>query len=240
MAKSLLKVLNKTLDTAIILVCVLLLFIGGYSLLDNLWLYQNANDSSVLRYKPRPDEPIAEEKKISENQVGWISIDDTSIDYPLMQGVDNYEFLNKDPYGAFSLSGSIFLDSANDPELRDDYSLIYGHHMDRGAMFGALDHYLGSSYYESHRTGQIVTAKTVYELRIFAIASADATDPVIFDPRERTREEIIAFLEQNALRYDELPEGQRIVALSTCTSASDTGRLVVFGTIREKGGEQTK
>ena len=240
MAKRLLKVLDKTLDTVIILVCVLLLLIGTYSLLDNLWLYQNASDTSVLHYKPKPDEPLSEEKKISGNQVGWISIDDTSIDYPLMQGEDNYEFLNKDPYGAFSLSGSIFLDSANDPELRDDYSLIYGHHMDRGVMFGALDSYKNAGFFDTHRSGQIVTASTVYELRIFAVASVDATDQTIFDPHGRTRDEIIAFLQKNALRYDVPREGERIVALSTCTSANTTDRLIVFGTIREKGGEQTK
>ena len=238
MAKRLLKVLDKTLDAAILLVCVLLLLIGAYSLLDNLWLYQNANDTSVLNYKPKQDEPVTVEKKISENQVGWLTVDDTGIDYPLMQGKDNYEFLNKDPYGAFSLSGSIFLDSANDPELRDEYSLIYGHHMDRGAMFGALDRYRDSSYFDKHRSGQIVTASMVYELSLFAVASVDATDQTVFDPRARTSEDILAFLSKNALRYEEAREGERIVALSTCTSANNTDRLVVFGTIRAKGGER--
>lgn len=227
------------LDTVIVLVCVLLLLIGVYSLLDNLWLYQNANDTSILRYKPQKDSPIPEEKKISENQIAWLSIDGTSIDYPLMQGKDNYEFLNKDPYGAFSLSGSIFLDCANDPEFRDEYSLVYGHHMDRGAMFGALDYFKDSSFFDAHRSGSIVTANTVYELEIFAIASVDATNQSIFDPQGRTEKEIIAFLSENALRYEKPTEGRRIVALSTCTSASDTDRLVVFGTIREKGGERT-
>ena len=240
MAKRLLKVLDRTLDAAIILVCVLLLFIGSYSLLDNLWLYQNATDTSVLHYKPGPGEPISEGKKISDKQVGWITIDDTGIDYPLMQGEDNYEYLNKDPYGAFSLSGSIFLDSANDPELLDDYSLIYGHHMDRGVMFGALDRYKDSAYFDTHRNGQIVTTSTIYDYRIFAIAFVDAADQTIFDPRERSKEEIIAFLQKNAQRYEQAPDGQRIVALSTCTSANDTSRLVVFGTICEKGGKQTK
>ena len=232
MGNKIVKLLNQLLDTAIVIVCILLLLLGLWSMLDNLWLFENAQDKSVLVYKPAQGEALNPEQKISVNHIAWLTVDDTTIDYPVMQGKDNYEYLNKDPYGEFSLSGSIFLDYNNDPELRDAYSLIYGHHMAKGVMFGALDASRDGDYFQTHRSGSIATASTVYELRIFAVASADATDQTVFDPRERTTEEITAFLTENALHYEEPPQGERIVALSTCTSASDTERLVVFGTIR--------
>ena len=119
MGNRLIKILDKSLDTVIVIVCILLLLIGTYSLMDNLWLYENATDRSSLTYKPALDEPLQEEKRISENQIAWITVNDTDIDYPVMQGKDNYEYLNKDPYGEFSLSGSIFLDARNDPDFKE-------------------------------------------------------------------------------------------------------------------------
>lgn len=78
-----------------------------------------------------------------------MTIDDTNIDYPVMQGEDNNEYLNKDPFGNYALSGSIFLDRRNNPEFKDYYSLIYGHHMEHGMMFGAIDEYLNEDYFNS-------------------------------------------------------------------------------------------
>ena len=78
--------------------------------------------------------------------VGWIVVDDTNIDYPVMQGYDNSQYLNLDPYGEYSLSGSIFLDSRNSSDFTDPYSIIYGHHMEYGKMFGAIDDYLDDQY----------------------------------------------------------------------------------------------
>lgn len=238
MARAIIKVLDKTLDTAILIVCVLLLLIGAYSVLDNLWLYENATDRSALLYKPPVDEPLAEEKRISENQVAWVAIDDTTIDYPIMQGKDNYEFLNKNPYGEFALSGSIFLDSRNDEAFTDPYSLIYGHHMAHGAMFGALDDFLDRAYFDAHRTGRVVTKTAVYDFTAFAVSYADGTDQTIFDPTDRMTSEIYAFLEENARIYLQEERGDRIVALSTCSGDASTTRLIVFGTIRERATKE--
>jgi SrtB family sortase len=62
--------------------------------------------------------------------VGFLTVEGTNIDYPVMQGIDNSHYLNTDPFGAYSLSGSIFLDSRSSPDFSDEYSVIYGHHMD--------------------------------------------------------------------------------------------------------------
>ena len=179
MGSRLIGILDKLVDTVIVIVCVLLLLIGTYSLMDNLWLYQNATDRSSLTYKPALDEPLQEEKKISENHIAWLTVNDTDIDYPVMQGKDNYEYLNKDPYGEFSLSGSIFLDANNSPDFKDEYSLIYGHHMEHGAMFGALDDFQDRAYFDQRRSGTIVTDERSYELRLFAVCSAEANETVL-------------------------------------------------------------
>lgn len=227
-------ILDKLLDIFVILVCVLLLCIGIYSMLDNLWLYQNAQDRSVLQYKPDLNTPLGEDDQrvISENQVAWIWLEDTTIDYPVLQGKDNYEYLNKDPYGEFELSGSIFLDYRNADDFTDAYSVIYGHHMDYGAMFGALDAYQEQEYFDAHRHGKLVTKSAAWDYELFAVAEGEGTDEVLFNPSGQTTLEITEYLKKNALIYIEHEDGAPIVALSTCTGDTDTSRLLVFGTLK--------
>jgi len=231
--KKIIDVLDSLVNSVIVVVALLILFISCYSLLDTLWLYENATDNSLLLYRPSLDVPLEPDKKISGNQVAWLYIDDTTIDYPVMQGEDNYEYLNMDPYGEFSLSGSIFLDYRNDGRFRDPYSVVYGHHMAYGAMFGALDDFRDRDYFDAHTTGRLVTDDAVYDLTLFAVASAKATDETVFDPQGRRTLEIIDFLKENATIYTE-PAKDRIVALSTCTSDADLERLILFGTISQR------
>ena len=68
---------------------------------------------------------------------GWLTIDGTNIDYPVMQGKDNFRYLGINPLGQSDSAGSIFMDSACDPMAKDCYTLIYGHHMDGDVMFGS-------------------------------------------------------------------------------------------------------
>lgn len=233
MAKLLLRTLDRLVDTLVAIVCILLLLIGVYSMLDNLWLYQNASDKSLLNYKPPLEQVLTPERKITEQQVAWLSVYDTDIDYPVLQGEDNFEYLNKNPYGEFSLSGSIFLDARNDPLFRDDYSLIYGHHMAHGTMFGALDSFCDRSYFDTHRHGVLTTPQAVYQIELFAVSYAEGTDPLLFDPRDRTTSEIDAFLSQNAMIYQAPAAGRRWIALTTCTDDASNKRLLVFGTLKK-------
>lgn len=143
-------VLDRTLDITVMLVCALLLLIGGYSLADNFWIYEHATDRSILNYKPDLNWPL-EEQVVSLDQVAWLHIFDTDVDYPVMQGKDNMKYLNTDPLGDFSLSGSVFLDYRNQSDFSDNYSLLYGHHMQHGAMFGALDNFQDQQYFAASR-----------------------------------------------------------------------------------------
>lgn len=232
MGKLLIKTMDKLLDTVIVLLCILLLFIGIYSVLDNLWLYQNASDSSLLNYKPALDEVLTPERKISENQVAWLTVDNTAIDYPILQGEDNYEYLNKNPYGEFSLSGSIFLDARNSSDFTDEYNLIYGHHMSHGAMFGALDSFSDRAYFDAHRSGSLIAATAVYQIDFFAVSYADGADQTLFNPKDRTTSEILAFLQENAITYLPPEADFPIIVLSTCTGDASTERLLVFGILK--------
>ena len=129
-------VLDHILNTFIVIICVIATLVGSYTFYD----YLSHNDISFL--SNRNDSLVSSEDAFIEKQIGWIMIDNTNINYPLMQGKDNVEYLDKDPYGKENTSGSIFLEWSNDAQLRDDFSVIYGQHAIAELMFGDLDRYL--------------------------------------------------------------------------------------------------
>ena len=210
---------------------LLILLIGFYTMYDTLIVYSAANGDDLRTYRPNivnKDEAEWDMSEISKDVVAWITIDGTNIDYPIMQGHDNSEYLNKDPFGNYSLSGSIFLDSRNSPDFSDPYSLVYGHHMDYGKMFGALDDFADNNYFDNHRTGTLTIGNSVYTLEFFAFLNTDGSTEEIFVPGigERTLE----FVREHASIFYE-PINGRLIALSTCKSPYTTERTILFGVI---------
>ena len=227
---------HKSIDYIVLIAALLLFLICLYAMIDAYIVYVGANDSGIMKYKPESGN-TEKLRELSENAVAWLTVDDTRIDYPVMQGKTNAEYLNKDPYGEFSLSGSIFLDNRNDKTFSDPYSLLYGHHMEYGAMFGALDEYKDKSYFEAHRTGLLtVTNGDEYNIRFFAACKAQATEKVIFDPPKSNNQALLDYLNEHAFIYDpsEVSAGLKLIALSTCQSAESHERMIVFGVLTQQ------
>ena len=224
------KVLNGLIDTGLIVLFILFLLVGAYIMTDTLYIYSGASQRGALVYKPaEKGESAGKLKELSKDCIGWITVDQTNIDYPLMQGRTNAEYLNTDPFGGYSLSGSIFLDCRNKGDLSNRYSLIYGHHMEGGAMFGALDRYLDEGYFNTHRTGRItLTDGTVLEFRIFAVVSCNARDIEVFDVNEGGPSP--EFLLRKARISASYGDG-RIIALTTCYGAGSEDRLAVLAEV---------
>ncbi|MBR5166392.1 MAG: class B sortase [Ruminococcus sp.] len=212
-----------------------IMLIGLWQCYDNYYIFEHAVDDDIIRFKPHSQaagEPVGEESPICQDMVGWITIDGTNIDYPVMQGADNVCYLNTDPLGEYSLTGSIFLDSRCSADFSDEYSLIYGHHMDYGKMFGALDDFTSETYLKNHDTGTLLVGRNgekEYPLKVFAAMRVSAREKTVFDlDSGRIRQ----YIRENA---DVLTEERetRIVALSTCADANSVARIVVFCYITE-------
>ena len=226
-------VAHKSINFIVAIVSLLLFLICLYAMIDAVMVYNGANDSGILKYKPAVGN-TEQLRELSDDAVAWITVDGTRIDYPVMQGKTNAEYLNKDPYGEFSLSGSIFLDNRNDKTFSDPYSLIYGHHMEYGAMFGSLDKYKDKTYFDAHRTGSLTVINgTEYHIRFFAACKAQATEKVIFDPPESDNRSLLEYLKNHALIFDSqgVEADARLIALSTCQSAESNERMIVFGVL---------
>lgn len=229
MLNKILKSFDGLLQRILDIIISLLLVIGIFFSLDSYFVYTNSSTTSVNAYKPTSDN-MNSFKEISEDTVAWLNIYDTKVDFPIVQGKDNVEYLNKDIFGAYSLSGSIFLDVRNSRDFTDDYSIVYGHHMSNGYMFGALDYFNEREYFEEYRDGEIIIENKLYKIKTFAFMHVDANEGIIFDT-DITNDRL-DFIRNNSDLFVE-PEGERIIALSTCTTPTTTNRTVLFVSIIE-------
>ena len=213
------------------LLCVVVLLVSCYSLWDNYRLHRQAQDPTLLIYKPQLASDSTESGSMLslEGQVAWLCIDGTYIDYPVMQGRDNFEYLNKGPNGEFQLSGSIFMDYRNAPDLSDEFSMIYGHHMDHYSMFGSLDLFATEAYFDAHQEAWMATENGMFPLQLFAVAWGEGTDWEIFNPQGKSAEDVLPYIRDHAVILRDYVPGSRIVALSTCAGEKELSRLIVFG-----------
>ena len=221
------KALNEIFFRLVIIVFGFVMLIGAWQVYDNYYIFSHALDKDLLKYKPVHGQSADKSSPITDEMVAWLTIDGTNIDYPVMQGKSNTDFLNTDSFGNYALTGSIFLDSRCSADFSDKYSLIYGHHMDYGKMFGSLDDFLSESYLRKHTTGTLLVGRNAekeYKLRVFAAMRVSSRDKTVFDI---DKDKIQQYIKDNAKVYTK-QEQKRIIGLSTCADAGSVNRIVVF------------
>lgn len=225
------KRLYEGLDKILLITFLLIFSVGIYSVVDLINVYHKSSTAPYLSYKPDQNQP--ERDKILGN-VAWLTINDTNIDYPIMQGKNNEEYLNKDAFGQFSLSGSLFLDYRNNANFTDSYSLIYGHHMDHNVMFGSLDKFKDISYLTTHESGSLHFNNEFHTLHIFACFTGDAKDPVLFNPSASNADTVIHQLPKHAIVNSSIhPQGKKLIAMSTCQNDTSEKRTVVLAILED-------
>lgn len=242
-----LRACNKVFNIVVAVLLIGATFFAGYSLWDNQQVYAQAQkvgeDLLNLRPKEGKNHRKAFERlrKINPDVVAWITMKGTKIDYPVVQGEDDLEYLNKDVYGDFALSGAIFLDSQCNPSFTDSYSLIYGHHMDNHLMFGDLDLYHDKDFFNKNKTGVLMTPDDTYGLEVFAVMTVNSSDSTIFSPTSWTKDcsGVVSYATKKAehVRSDVVEKigadvsKERLVALATCSSTGTEARTVLLARI---------
>lgn len=170
--------------------------------------------------------------------VGWIRIDDTSIDYPVVQGIDNDFYLTHLPNKEKNSSGSIMMDVACDPAFESAVTILHGHHMRSGAMFGDLDLYLEDGYFEAHPVIHLSTPGMNCDVEIFCVTIVDGRS-YGYETSFEDEQAFAAFLEEltrdNAIDAEyEIEFGDRLLMLSTCDYSYEDARLLVVGKIMDQ------
>lgn len=172
---------------------------------------------------------------INPNIVGWLTVDDTKIDYPILRSSDNNHYLNRNYKEDISKSGSIFMDYRNQAESLDRQTIIYGHQMKDGSMFGQLDKFLEEDFFSQHKEFQFDTIYESYKVEIFSVY-VTTTDFNYIETEFSNDEEYMNFIEvikdKSKMPTDiQVTEKDNIITLSTCNDLQDPedGRLVLHG-----------
>lgn len=225
--------LNRILDE-ILTACFLIVFLLGlYGLVDSCSIYEHASSRSIRRNDPEPEEIVQREETVEmpEGRVGWLTIAGTQIDYPLMQGTDNQFYLSHDSDGEYSISGSIFLDYRNHPDLSDPCNVIYGHHMAHERMFGQLDDFLDETFFSQHETGILDTGNEKYEITFIGCFQTMADDPVVYDVRQTSVSSVLHKVEECASVKRMTGKENHLVMMSTCRDTVSNVRTVLVGNL---------
>ncbi len=170
--------------------------------------------------------------------IGWVKIDDTNIDYPVMQTSDNEYYLDHNLNQEYDKNGSIFMDKDCDVLKPSTNFILYGHHMKSGKMFGSLHLYSDKSYYEKHK---YIEFDTIYEKGTYEIMYVfrskvyseeeivfkyyqfiDAVSEQEFDSNMREMAALSMYDTGVTAKY-----GDQLLTLSTCDYQEKDGRFVV-------------
>ncbi len=181
-----------------------------------------------IKYKMMFDEL----KEINNDTVGWLKVNNTNIDYPVVKYEDNDFYLKNDYYKNSNRHGWIFMDYRNDPINLNRNTIIYGHNLANQKMFGTLRYALNKSWYKK-TNNQIITFNTTKEnlkWQIFSIYKVPVTTDylkTVFNSDEDYLEFIKMITERSIYDFKvDFDASDIILTLSTCSNGNDQ-RLVV-------------
>lgn len=225
-----------------VLVAVFLAFVFGcYGLWDSHRIYQEAEEAHYEAYKPTEEDELSfqELTAINPEVIGWLSVYGTNIDYPIVQAANNEKYISTNVLGEYSLVGSIFLDYRNERKFTDFNSLLYGHHMEKGAMFGDIEKFAEQSFLEQHPYGNLYYGGKNHGLEFWDLLEVNAYDQTVYAPAITDMEARRGYLDRiqsKAIcrREIEVSPEDRILLLTTCSSQSTDGRYILAGKITDQ------
>ena len=251
-AAIILKLLNGLYTIVLTVILVAVVGFSGYVLWDGSQIVRNAKtvQRSVQVYRPTVEDE--EEKELSFQELqrlnpdvcAWLTLSNTNIDDPVVQGKKNGDYLSTNVLGNYDLAGSIFLDSRNSRSFEDAVQVLYGHNLQNnrgsseqdntndkdGLMFSDLKKYEDASFFENNRDGVLLSPDGAWKLHVFAFLISPSGEDLIFDPEyaAENRSQLLDYVEAHALRLD--PEtltvlrggDGKILTMTTCTDAPDS------------------
>lgn len=169
--------------------------------------------------------------------IGWLTLPDTAINYPVVQADDNDYYLRRLYDGTYNQAGCLFADYRSAADLSGRNTVIYGHNMRDGSMFSTLREYAAQEYYEAHPTMYFITPDCGYIVEIFAALTASPSETgsdtspwrIEWSDGDAFSEWLAIAAERSVISTGiTVNSDDRILTLSTCTN-SGKDRFLVMG-----------
>ncbi len=182
---------------------------------------------------------VAELQKENSDIVGWIEIEGTNINYPVLQGNDNDFYMNHNYKKDYSLGGAIFLDKDYSWNPQSTNLLMYGHNMIDGSMFTNLLNYRNQAFYNEHSIVRFTTESSDEEFEIFSVfpsrtyyKNEQGVFRYYYFINANTADDYTNFVSnaKKASLYDtgiSASYGEKLMTLSTCAYHTENGKFVV-------------
>ena len=234
------RALSRTVDNAVLLALLVILFIATYALYDTTRVNEEADPAKYSTYKPTTEEgqkSFEELRAMNPDVMGWLTIYGTSIDYPIVKAQkDNFEYLSKDVEKNWTTCGALYVDVNNQWNFQDFNTIIHGHHMAEHKMFGDLDLFTEAAYFNEHQYANLYYDGQNHGVELFAILTIDAYNPIVHSTNLTTDEAKQEFL--NRIQKDKLLSrnlditmDDHLVTMTTCNLNDTNGRFTLVGKI---------
>jgi sortase B len=181
-------------------------------------------------------------RSVNSDIYGWLEIDNTNISYPIVQSPDDDTYyLDHNTDGSYSANGSIFSEhDYNGTDFSDPVTVLYGHHMSSGAMFGNLQQYYSDgTFFEENPIIRIYTEDELLEYGVFAAVPYN-NDHLLYH-NDFTNDDTFEYFFQSVFnirsleaqfRQEYMPQaGDKVLILSTCLAGDNSRRFLVMATL---------
>ena len=229
--------MKRMINNILLIICIFIFCISTWKLYGYYRSYKKAKDtySKIAKenVKISKNERKIDFKKLkSQNQdiAGWIYIRGTTIDYPIVQGKDNEEYLHQDFNKKKSSSGTIFLDNNCKKDFTSDNNIIYGHHMKNGTMFAQLLKFREKSFLKKHNEIMIFTPDRTIHLKVISAYAQKAQNkiPVTFanDKQKKAYIKKIESMSEQTIKTSRINDSH-IYTFVTCSYEEEDNRTYV-------------
>lgn len=173
-------------------------------------------------------------KNINSDVVGWIKIDGTKVNYPIMQNKnDSNYYLYKNIYKNYSSIGSIYTPNICNLETSDNI-ILYGHHIKDGSMFGSLTKYKNYDYYKEHKYIKLMTDECSFsDYEIMAVIVTNVNDFSYYGfTKAENKNQYNNYVKQcqNMSIFEtgvQANYGDKLLTLITCEYSQSNGRMII-------------
>lgn len=218
--------MKKRIRIILIIIFIILMIFSIINIID--WKDENKRNKNIIKKEEKHLRKSNLDKKIKEDNnytIGWLKVEGTNINYPVVKYKDNNYYLNHDFNNNYNSAGWIFMDYRNN--LDDQNIVIYGHHRRDGSMFGSIDNLFNKN--SNNNKIYFITEEGSTTYIIFSVYSINKEDNYIDTNFKDFNKMINIFKNRSEINFNENIENiNQLITLSTCHS-NNKDRIVVHG-----------